>query len=154
MSTTTQTDPVDAIQDLLDGAPTSTWGTTQDPDVFRWDEVAQTERGPGQGQPPHLYVWQPTGGPIERFSADGVLLWEPDSPVEVWAYSLDEIDTKTLAQDVINFIDDYLDDQEENTPFVDIQPTMVEDFREQKVTRRTDHYVYRVEIMLESFRDV
>lgn len=152
-ATTTDTDPVDAIVDLLDGAPSATWDTA-DPTVLRWHDRTESERGPGQGQAPHLYAYQPAGGPIERFSADGALLWEPDAPVEVWVYSLDESDTKTLAQNVIDFLDDYLDDQEANTPFVDIQPTSVEDFREQKLTQRTEHFTYRVEVALESFRDV
>lgn len=154
MSTTTKDDPVDAIHDLLQNAGTSVWNTTQDPTVHRWHDRAEGERGPGDGQPPELYVWQPSGGPIERFTADGALLWEPGAPVEVWAFSLDESEVKTLTDDVINFIDDYLDDQEQNTPFVDIQPTSVEDFREQKPRRVTDHYVYRVLVDLERFRDV
>jgi len=145
---TNEETPVEAIADLLEQATTSTWNTTQDPAVYKWWERSQSERGPGQGQPPELYVSSLTGAPIDRISADGALLQE-EPTVEVWVYTLSESDTAQLARDVIQFMGEYMDDQEQNGPFVDVVPSNVEDFREQKLRQKTDHFVYQVEISLE-----
>ena len=147
----TELDPVDAAFDLLDGEELA-FQTV--PDVFRWHDVDESERGPGQGQAPHLYVWQPTGGPIERFSADGVLLHHPNEAVEVWAYSLVESEVKQLAEEVVNFFAEFMDNQMQETAFADIQPVNKEDLRSQTSRARTEHYIYRVEIQLERLRAV
>ena len=145
---TNEQPPVEAIQDLLQQADTSVWNTADDPNVYKWWDRAQSERGPGQGQPPELYVSSLTGAPIERISADGALLQE-EPTVEIWVYTLSESDTAQLARDVIQFMSEYMDNQEANGPFVDIVPSNVEDFREQKLAQHTDHFVYQVEISLE-----
>ena len=150
---TNEQPPVEAIQDLLQQADTSVWNTA-DPNVYKWWDRAQSERGPGQGQPPELYVSSLTGAPIERISADGALLQE-EPTVEIWVYTLSQADGSgeeecaQLARDVIQFMSEYMDNQEANGPFVDIVPSNVEDFREQKLRQKTDHFVYQVEISLE-----
>lgn len=147
LPSTSEETPVEAIQALLVGADASTW-TGDTPDVFAWWERAQTERGPGQGQPPELYVSQLTGAPIQRLSADNALLQE-EPVVEIWVYSLSEGVTAQLARDVIQYMSEFMDDQAQHLPFVDVVPSAVEDFREQKVRRQTDHFVYQVEVSME-----
>lgn len=148
LPSTGETTPVEAIADLLTNADTTAWNTTQDPAVFKWWDREQSERGPGQGMPPELYVSSLTGAEINRMSADGALLQE-EPTVEVWVYTLHESDTAQLARDVIQFLSEYMDDQEQRGPFVDVVPSNVEDFREQKLRQKTDHFVYQVEVECE-----
>ena len=151
LPTTQEDGPIEAIQDLLEQADSSVW-STDDPDVFKWWDIAQSERGPGQGQPPRLFVSQLTGAPIDRISADGVLLQE-EPTVEVWVYTLSESETAQLARDVIQFTSAFMDNQEQNLPFVDVVPSNVEDFRHQKMRQVTNHFVYQVEIQMEALSD-
>lgn len=147
LPTTTATTPVEAIEALLENADSSVW-RGDDPTVFTWWCRAQAERGPGQGQPPELYVSSLTGAPIDRLSADGALLQE-EPTVEIWVYSLDESVTATLARDVIQYMSAFMDDQEQHLPYVDVMPSNVEDYREQKMTRHTGHFIYQVEVSME-----
>lgn len=144
---TTESEQVEAIVDLLMGASSSVW-TLDDPTVWTWWDRSQSERGPGQGQPAELYAWAPGGFELSRVSADGDVLDETGA-VEVWAYTLDEAATAQYARDVIQFISQYIDSNEQFSEFRDIQPSAVEDFREQKLRDITDHFVYNVEIQMQ-----
>lgn len=144
---TTEVTPTEAIAELLSTADASVWSTTT-PSVFEWWERSQSERGPGDGMPPELYVWQPTGASLERFSADGDLLVESPT-VEIYVFTLSEADTRVLARDVIKYLSEFMSDNYQNSEYADIQPTAVEDFREQKMTAKTNHYVYTVECDIE-----
>ena len=134
--------------EVLDDEPTK----RVQPTVYKWWDKAQAERGPGQGQPPELYVWQPTSAPIERISADNVLLEETPS-VEIYIYSLDDRLTAQYARDVIKFMSGYMSNKELGTKFADIVPTNVEDFREQKLRQVTNHFVYSVEVEITKLTD-
>ena len=151
LPSTQEETPVKAIQELLSQADNSVW-STETPEVYLWEERSQDERGPGQGMPPELYVSQLTGGPIERISADGVLFRETPT-CEIWVYSLDDTETAQLARDVISYMSEFMDNQEANSPFVDMQPSNVEDYREQKLRKVTQHYIYEVEIEMEKLTD-
>ena len=54
-----ENDPLEIIVDLLKNADTSVW-TLADPTIYRWSDVAQSERGPGSDQPGELYVYRET----------------------------------------------------------------------------------------------
>lgn len=151
LPTTQEEGAIEAIQDLLQEAESTVW-STEDPAVFKWHDRAQSERGPGQGMPPELYISQLTGNPRERISADGVLSLE-EPTVEVWVYSLNESETRQLARDVISYLEEFTANQEENLPFVDVYPSNIEDYREQKLRQVTDHFIYEVEISMEALRD-
>jgi len=150
-ATSSATAPVDAIIDLLEGADSSDW-TNADPNVFSWWDRTQQERGPGDGQPAELYVWMPVATNIDRLSADAEVLIE-ESTVEIWVFTLDELETQEYARDVIFYLSDYMNDNEQRTLFHNLEPSGVEDFREQKVSERTDHYVYTVEMRLRKITD-
>jgi hypothetical protein len=66
--------------------------------------------------------------------------------VEVQAWSLDDVVTRQLQDDVVGILSQYLDDNETSTPYTDVQPVNTEDFREQTPARSTDHYVMAVEV--------
>jgi len=48
--------------------------------------------------------------------------------------------------DAISILSQYLDDNQINTPYTDVQPTAASDFREQKQARVTDHYLTSLEV--------
>lgn len=145
MSVSSAAHHVQVIIDLLENADTSEWTSTQDPDVFRYWDHSQSERGPGADMPAYLYLWSPTGSTLDRFSMDGDRFDRNDT-VEVQAWSLDETETRQLQDDVVDILSQYLDDNETETPYTDVAPVATEDFREQKPARTTDHYVMAVEV--------
>lgn len=145
MSVTSASQPVQVIIDLLQNADTGEWTPTQDPVVKNYWDDTQSERGPGDGQPPILYVWSPTGSTLERFSVDGDD-FERNDTVEVQAWSLVESETVGLQEDVIDILSQYLDDNETETPYTDVAPVGAEDFREQTPARSTSHYIMSVEV--------
>jgi hypothetical protein len=144
MSVTSADDAVAAIIDLLQAAPDTDW-TPDTPDIKQWWDDAQNERGPGADQSGICYVWSPTGSSLDRFSIDGTRFDRQDN-VEVQIWTLDETDTEQLRRDVVDIISQYLDDNETQTPFTDVQPVTSTDWREQNQARRTDHYIASVEI--------
>jgi hypothetical protein len=144
MSVTSDDDAVGAVIDLLQNAASADWTPTT-PEIKQWWDDAQNERGPGADMAPILYVWSPTGSSLERFSMDGTRFDRSDT-IEVQCWSLDATEAEQLRRDVVDIISEYLDDNETDTPYTDIQPTTSSDFREQKQARRTDHYITSVEI--------
>jgi hypothetical protein len=144
--------PVNAIRDILDGTPSTDW-TLSDPAVYLWHERSERERGPGQDQPTELHCWMPTGTELNRLTADKKTLQE-NAAVEIHVMSLDEGETITYARDVIHVLSEYMGEQQQNTNYVDFQPSSVEDFREAKLAERTDHFVYVVECEVERITKV
>jgi hypothetical protein len=151
MSVTNAEHHVQVIIDLLENADATEW-TPDTPTVKNYWDDAQSERGPGAGQPGILYVWSPTGSTLDRFSIDGDKFDRSDT-VEVQAWTLDETETRQLQGNVVDILSQYLDDNETETPYTDVQPTNTEDFREQKPARTTDHYVMSVEVETTDLQD-
>jgi hypothetical protein len=136
--------PADQIKSLLAQTSGGNW-TGDKPTVKHYWDDAQGERGPGASQAPILYVWQPTGSTLDRFSMDGTRFDRGDT-VEIQVWSLDEGRAVQVQRDVTDFISEYLDDNAVQTPASDIAPVTEDDFREQNPARKTDHYVMSVEI--------
>jgi len=151
MSVTSAEHHVQVIIDLLQNADATEW-TPATPTVKQWWDDAQSERGPGADQPGILYVWSPTGSTLDRFSIDGDK-FEREDAIEVQAWTLDATETRQLQSDVVDILSQYLDDNERQTPYTDVQPTNTEDFREQKPARTTDHYVMSVEVETTDLQD-
>jgi hypothetical protein len=145
MSVTNAEHHVQAIIDLLEAATDSEWTPTTTPNVRRYWDDAQSERGPGADQPAILYVWSPTGTPLEQFSRDATQYDKTDT-VEIQAWSFDATESRQLQTDVTRILSKFLDDNKDNTPYNTVRPTGQEDFREQKPARTTDHYVMSVEV--------
>jgi len=144
MSVTSAEHHVQVIIDLLQNADATEW-TPATPTVKNYWDDAQSERGPGAGQPPILYVWSPTGSTLDRFSIDGDK-FEREDAIEVQAWTLDATETRQLQGNVVDILSQYLDDNETETPYTDVAPVNTDDFREQKPARTTDHYVMSVEV--------
>jgi hypothetical protein len=134
-----------AINGTVDAVGGTDPFTLEAPNVYSWWEKSQSERGPGQDQLPELHVWQPTSAPLDRITAENSLL-EESSSVEIYVYTLNDADAcAQYARDLINYLSAYMSDRERNTTYADIVPTNVEDFREQKLRQKTNHFVYTVE---------
>lgn len=151
-ATSSSTEPVDMVVDLLDGAAVGQW-TNASPDVFYLEDVPQADRGPSQDQPAHLYVWMPAGGPIEGLSGDWTSTTEQNT-VEIQVWSLDRGECAVYKEDVINFLSLYANDNEENTLFHRVRPSNQDDMRGQNQARRTNHFVMTVEVDCRKLRDV
>jgi hypothetical protein len=137
-------DPVEVIVQLLNIASDSSF-TTQRPQVKRYFDDAPSERGPGAGQPPVLYVWSPTSATIDRHSMDDQQFNRANT-LQVLAMSLDEQSVIQLQSDVVDIISRFLSDNRQTTPFIDVAPTQASDFRRQTSARKTDHHVSRVTV--------
>ena len=143
--TSSESDPVDAVFDLLDQQPTEAWSTTDDPTVlYNWDR-AFSEKGPGDDQPPELYVWSPIDGTIDQLTADGAYTNESHT-VEVQVWALQQAVVATLMRDLIHIFGEYMDNQQTATEFITLPPSSVRDLRSDAVRRQTSHYLATVEV--------
>lgn len=142
------TDAVETVKELLDGF---TGWTLATPEVFRHDEISQQEK---ENNPdPALYVWSPVDATFEQFSGDNEVLDEMRT-VEIQHWNLDSAsNAETYHQDVIDFLNDYADDNESQTTFHFIQPTSATDNRADKIVQRTDHYIFSVQVDVHNHRD-
>jgi hypothetical protein len=137
-------DHVEQILTLLQDAPDTDW-TPDTPTIKRYWDDARSERGPGADQPGVLYVWSPTTSSLDRFSMDGTRFDRTDT-VEVQIWALDAAESQQLQSDAADILGETIDDNAVNTPYSTVEPTGLNDFREQKPARQTDHYVMSVEV--------
>jgi hypothetical protein len=145
------TDSRTAIIELLDGF--GNWpGET--PLIKRVEETPPKQRE--NTLTPAIYVHKPTGDDINRFSAEGLAYTENET-VELYIYILesdDETPAHRAAREyrnrVINGLSTYLNDNYTRTAFHSIETVNSTDARAQKTARKTDHFVYTVEV--ETFR--
>jgi hypothetical protein len=144
-------DPIEVIVQLLTIASDSSF-STQRPQVKRYFDDAPSERGPGAGQPPVVYIFSPTSATIDRHTMDDQQ-FNQSNTLQVLIMSLDEQAVIQLQSDVVNIISRFLSDNRGTTPFIDVQPTQASDFREQKQSRVTDHFVTRVTVETTNLTD-
>ena len=142
---------VQVVIDLLKDADAQQW-TPDTPDIRNYWDDSGSERGNGADMPAVLYVWSPTGSTLERFSSDGDKFDRQDT-IEIQVWSFDEPETQQLQNDVVDILSQYLDDNKIRTPFSDLAPTGVDDFREQTSATHTDHYVMSVEVGTRGLQD-
>jgi len=142
--TSSESEPVDAVKDLLEQQDSSNW-TNQAPVIEYVHEVPFSEKGPGDGQPAELFVWQPVDSDISKLTAEGRYLDE-DHNVEVQIWTLTESETMEYARDVIQIFGDFLDTQKNVSEFITLPPTSTRDLRSDKLPRKTSHYLATVEI--------
>lgn len=145
MSITSADHHVPAIIDLLEAASATDWPSDTPPEVFRYQDRSQSERGPGAGQVPHLYVWSPTTSSLEQFTRDGTRFDRSDV-LDILVYSLDETTARTYRDAAVEILSAFLDDNETQTPYSTVEPTGLNDYREQKATRQTQHFVLGLEV--------
>jgi hypothetical protein len=144
MSTTDAGHHVQDVINLLDAAASGEW-TNAVPTVENYWDVAQSEKGPGADQPAELYVWSPATSDLEQFSMDGEKDDRTDQ-IEVQVWSLDPTEARQYQTDAARILGEYIDDNAVETPYSTVKPTGLNDYREQKAARRTDHYILSVEV--------
>jgi len=142
-------DPVEAFRTIFAGIKRQNFRLPK-PDVFAmWDvDPQQRLKKPD----PALYVWSPTTGAIERFSADGDLHTDTRT-VEIMVVTLDESQTHRYTEDIIDILKRYTDDNADLTIYEDVGPTTVEDNREDNIYGKSDHYIMSVELETQRLRD-
>lgn len=141
------TDSVQTIIDLLSGY---TGWTLPAPEVYEHQEVAQKSK---ENNPdPAIYVWSPVDGSLEQFSADNTVLDERRT-VEAQVWTLDSNTAETYHQEIIDFLNQYADDNESLTTFHYIQPQSATDNRSEHITRMTDHFILSVQVEVHNHRD-
>lgn len=147
---TTATDPVKAVTEILSGADGyGLWTPTQAPQVKRLNDYSQKQRE--RENDPTLYVWSPVEGTLDAFDAKFTRMDESNT-VEVSAWTLDRADTAQYSSDVIQIASEYATDNEANTAFHQIRPTNENDLRSEHIRRKTDHFVTNVTIEVTGLR--
>ena len=140
-----------AIKDILEAESDASW-TDSIPNIRFYRDDPPSEKGPGAGQPPVVYVWSPTSTDLPQFSSDGDL-FDRQSSVEILVYSLDDTECEQVQNDVVQIISSYFADNKVRTEFNDIRPSTKSDYRSQKNAGRTDHFIMGVEATLRGLDD-
>ena len=149
MVTTSDTDdPVAFVVEVL-SADTNTW-TLDAPDVFAmWDvDPQQRLKNPD----PTIYVWSPTPGSEDRFSADGSLLTDSRT-VECMIMGFDNAAVHRYAEETIDILGSYVDDNANLTLYEDVDPTVASDERGEKLYGESNHYIKTVEVETQRLRN-
>lgn len=159
--TTSSTDPVQTVYDILNGASEfsggyglaygylyggkDTWTNTA-PEVYKRWNWGQQDRE--MNNDPAIYIWSPESSNRPAFSADydtinqnqvvEASVWMPDGDSNA------ETKVSEYAVDVINLLEEYGTDNKGRTKWNWIRPTADNDFRAENITRKTDHFVINV----------
>jgi len=148
--TSTSTDSVQTIVDLLDGY---TGWSLNDPEVYLHQEVSQQEK---ENNPdPAIYVWSPVDADLSQGAA-GAEYYTEFRTVEAQIWTLNSQNntaTETYHQEAIDFLREYSNDNESNTTFHKIQPDSATDSRSEHIRRMTDHYIMSVQVRMHNHRD-
>ena len=150
---TQETGATETIKDLLtqfDG-----WAL-ETPEIFLQQEVAQADRGPGDGQPPEIYLFEPLSAELSSIDAKMSRFNERRTVIAV-VYTLNSPDSHgaeatQYEHDIIQFISEYRIDNTDNTDFYEIRPSTVDSRLSEHITRTTDYHVTAVEIELQRQR--
>lgn len=127
MSVTSATDPVATIIDLLDNAADSDWTSSSPPDrIERKENSEPSERlRNSRLADVSLYVWSSATGEFVKWSAEGDT--DQTEVVRVEILTNDDTTTNDYAGDVIDILRTYVNDNEDQTGWVDIWPDSIDD---------------------------
>jgi len=138
------TDPREVAIDLLKG--NSGW-PGDEPEFYLAEEVPM--KGRQNNRNTAIYVQLIGGAGLNRYAPTDQTLQEIETVrVDIWTLE-GESTAREYRNEVINTFRRYMADNFTRTKFHDVQPTDSTDFREQKIARQTDHYIYSVEIEFE-----
>lgn len=150
LPTTTNTDPVLGVKEILEGAEDfGIWN--QDPPEIR----KQWNWSPDQrenSKDPAIYLWSPIEGETPAFDAEYSHVDEFNT-VECSVWTLDENATISYADRIIDLFGEYANDNELRTPFNRLRPDNPSDLRSEKIATKTDHYVTNIQIGVRRFRE-
>jgi len=153
--TTNATDLVEAVYEILEGTPATSW-TLDAPKIYYLWDVPVGDRGPGADMPAQMYVYENVDTSINKFSADGNSVDSTQTVmVQMWVLKNDDTphDIITYRDDVIDLFTEYYSDNQNTTTFTEVRPTASGDFREQVTPSMTDYYIVEVEILGRALRD-
>ena len=144
-ATSNDPQPVNAILELLQNSDPSVWPNSTKPTAKHYYADPQGDRGPAADQPPILYVWNPTDGDIESFSADNSFQVE-NLAVEIQVWTLDESESTPYQRALAQFMSEYARDNYSRTDFHELAPNTQGDYRHETPARQTNHYVTTLEV--------
>jgi len=151
---TTSTDGVQTVINVLSDATQFGYWSLDAPEVYHNQEVAQKSK---ENNPdPAMYVWSPVDGSLEQFSADNDdLNTDRTVEIQIWTLETDSTgsDCQTYHEEVIDFLQEYADDNYQNTEFHYIQPESVTDSRSDHIARMTDHSIMSVQVEVHNLRE-
>jgi len=142
--TSSETEAVETIKDLLENIDSSDWSVEPDRFAFMW-EFDYNSRTQYSGTA--VYLWSPLESDISKFSADGDNFRQDDT-VECVVMALNRTDTATIAAEIAENISEYYADNEVNTNFTEIRPINISDNRHESQPERSDHFIATVQIEL------
>ena len=147
-------DPAEAIKEVLNKSSLLVWDLDS-PSSKLLQETSQSERGPGQGQPAEFYIWA-NDGSLEAFDAE-CSHFDATVDVDIWIVTLEDgkigTDNRVYKNDTIQFLSEYMNDNESNTPFHRIRPSSQDDQRAEHITGTTDHHASVVTVSMREFRE-
>lgn len=151
-ATSTSTDPVQTIVDLLDGTAEPNWPGGTKPTYIerRWDSSRNEKR---RRKDPAAYAFSPDIGTQRQYGPDADTKIRTEViDVNVWAR--DHAVADTVASDVITILEDYWNDGQASTAWNRIRPQSADDQRgedtlETVMGRRDNQYIITPRIELE-----
>ena len=140
---------------LSTGDDSTIW-TLEKPEIYLQQEIAQADRGPGDGQPPEIYLFEPLSAELSSIDAKMSRFNERRTVIAV-VYTLNSPDSHgeeatQYENDIIQFISEYRIDNTDRTDFYEIRPSTVDSRLSEHITRTTDYHVTAVEIELQRQR--
>lgn len=147
IASSSASDPVDTVIDILDGAGASVWTNAAPSTVEAWEET--TQRGRESESDPALYIWSPIEGTFDEFGAEYSRRDTTETvEIQCWVLGTSESDGRSKASeyagDVVSILDEYARDNHDRTTWHQIKPVNDSDERAAKTARQTDHYIITV----------
>lgn len=155
MALADETDPVQAMKDLLDASAAGDWSNTgaKPSDIEKTETTERRIKEERSGDAVYLHSRLETDH--RKAGADGS---EADEvavvTVECWSKT-GAGQAEALKRDVLSIVADKANDSNSSTAWVDWWPNTSEDFRAQSAgARRADHYIETVSATLRDLRSI
>lgn len=153
MSVTSATDPVKTVIDLLDNAAAGDWdqGGSVPDRIERAEASEPSEKLRDSRRTDNsLYVFSPADNDITKFDAGGNQ--DITEVVQVDVFCQDASTANNYASDVIDILNDYTNDNNDQTKWTDIWPESVDDQTSQSFIP-SSFAVISVQIRLRRYAD-
>lgn len=123
MAVTKETDPVEQVISILDNESGNWSDSDGDPDRIERSEASEPSEKHRNArlEDASLYCFSPVEGNLRKFDAAGSI--HQTEVVQVDIYTNDAAKTNNYASDVIKFLQQYANDNQSSTDWVDIWPT-------------------------------
>ncbi len=128
--TSSETEAVETIKDLLENIDSSDWSVEPDRFAFMW-EFDYNSRTQYSGTA--VYLWSPLESDISKFSADGDNFRQDDT-VECVVMALDRTDTATIAAEIAENISESVNSVTVCSAITPTKPTTYKKLSDRGVT--------------------